>query len=100
MVCYNLLCSDVASQNTKRRGHTGRCRLVCITLLILSLFFIGAAAGLLIGKLVFDKGDDKNGGKTLSANWGGMVTQGGVQKPVLEAIVDMMKPENIKENLR
>ena len=23
--------------------------------------------------------------------WGGMVTQGGVQKPVLEAIVDMMK---------
>ena len=92
--------SDVASQSTKRRGHISRCRLACLILLALSLFFIGVAAGLLIGKLVFDKEDDKNGDQTSSANWGGMVTQGGVQKPVLEAIVDMMKAENIKENLR
>ena len=49
---------------------------------------------------MFDKEDDKNGGQTSLANWGGMVTQGGVQKPVLEAIVDMMKADNIKENLR
>ena len=49
---------------------------------------------------MFDKDDDKNGRQTSSTNWGGMVTQDGVQKPVLEAIVDMMKAENIKENLR
>ena len=54
------------------------------------------AAGLLIGKLVFDKEDDND---DFSANWGGMVTQDGVQKPVLEAIVDMMNADNIKENL-
>ena len=52
--------------------------------------------GLLIGKLVFDV---ETGGQP-SANWGGTVTQGGVQKPVLEAIVDMMSAENIEENLR
>ena len=46
---------------------------------------------------MFDKEDDKNASL---ANWGGMVTQDGFQKPVLEAIVDMMKAENIKENLR
>ena len=86
--------SDFSSQRTQR---TGRYRLILITFLALSLFFIGVAAGLLIGKLVFDKEDDKNASL---ANWGGMVTQGGVQKPVLEAIVDMMKAENIKENLR
>ena len=80
-----------------REHRKGRYRLILITFLALSLFFVGVAAGLLIGKLVFDKEDDKNAS---SANWGGMVTQGGVQKPVLEAIVDMMKAENIKENLR
>ena len=49
-----------------------------------------------------DKNRDKNGSQcnASSANWGGMVTQGGVQKPVLEAIVDMMKADNIKENLK
>ena len=31
---------------------------------------------------------------------GGTVTQGGNEKPVLEAIVDMMNAENIKENLK
>ena len=93
--------SDVASQNKRRRSHIGPCcRLACITLLAFSLFFIGVAVGLLIGKLVFDKDDDKNGGQTSSTNWGGMVTQDGIQKPVLEAIVDMMKAENIEENLR
>ena len=92
--------SDVASQNKKRRGHVRPCcQLICVVLLAFSLFFIGVAAGVLIGKLVFDK-DDKNGGQTSSTNWGRMVTQDGVQKPVLEAIVDMMKAENIKENLR
>ena len=35
-----------------------------------------------------------------SANWGGTVTQGGVEKPVLEVIVDMMNADNIKENLK
>ena len=55
--------------------------------LAFSLFFIRVVAGLLIGKLVFDKDDDKNGGQTSSTNWGGMVAQDGVQKPVLEAIV-------------
>ena len=90
--------SDVASQSTKRRGHIGRCRLACLIFLALSLFFIGVAAGLLIGKLVFDKEDE--GLNASPANWGGMVTQGGIQKSVLEAIVDMMKAENIKENLR
>ena len=45
---------------------------------------------------MFDKEDDND---DLSANWGGMVTQDGVQKPVLEAIVDMMNADNIKENL-
>ena len=97
MVCPR---SDVSSQSTRRRGHIGCCRLICITLLAFSLFLIGVAVGLLIGKLVFDKDDDKNGGQISSTNWGGMVTQDGVQKPVLEAIVDMMKTENIKENLR
>ena len=43
---------------------------------------------------------DKETGGQPSANWGGTVTQDGVQKPVLEAIVDMMKAENIMENLR
>ena len=44
--------------------------------------------------------DEKTGGQP-SANWGGTVTtQDGVQKPVLEAIVDMISAENIKENLR
>ena len=43
---------------------------------------------------------ETEGQLTSSANWGGTVTQGGVQKPVLEAIVDMMKAENIRENLR
>ena len=52
--------------------------------------------GLLIGKVVFN---EETGGQP-SANWGGTVTQGGVEKPVLEAIVDMMNPDNIKENLR
>ena len=37
---------------------------------------------------MLDKEDDKNEGQTSSANWGGMVTQGGVQKSVLEAIVE------------
>ena len=56
----------------------------------------------MIGKLVFDKKDDsKSDGSTASSeNWGGMVTQDGVQRPVLEAIVDMMKADNIKENLK
>ena len=67
-----------------------------IILLLLTLFVTGVAAGLLAGKLVFN---EENGGQS-SANWGGMVIQGGVQKPVLEAIVDMMNTENIKENLR
>jgi len=35
-----------------------------------------------------------------SANWGEIVTQDGVQKPVLEAIMDMMKAENIMDNLK
>ena len=35
-----------------------------------------------------------------SANWGGTVTQGGVERPVLEVIADMMNTENVKENLR
>ena len=65
-------------------------------LLSLSLFFIGVTVGLLIGKLVFN---EETGGQS-SANWGGTVTQGGVQKPVLDAIVDMMSAENIEENLR
>ena len=43
--------------------------------------------------------DEENGSQS-SASWGGMVTQGGVQKPVFEAIVEMMKVENIKQNLR
>ena len=43
--------------------------------------------------LVLDKEDEKSKGQTLSDNWGGMVTQGGVQQSVLEAIVDMMKAE-------
>ena len=67
-----------------------------IILLLLTLFVTGVAAGLLVGKLVLN---EENGGQS-SANWGGMVIQGGVQKPVLEAIVDMMNTENIKENLR
>ena len=79
-----------------RRRRLVRCKLLCIIFLSVSLFFIGAAAGLLIGKLVFDKEDDND---DLSANWGGMVTQDGVQKPVLEAIVDMMNADSIKENL-
>ena len=56
----------------------------------------------MIDKLTFDKEDESEGSLscTSSANWGGMVTQGGVQKPVLEAIVDMMNASNIKENLR
>ena len=43
--------------------------------------------------------DEETGGQS-SANWGGTVTQDGVQKPVLEAIMDMMSAENIEENLR
>ena len=60
------------------------------------LFFIGVATGVLLGKLVFD---DETKGPS-SANWGGTVTQDGVQKPVLEAIVDMMDANNIEEYLK
>lgn len=42
---------------------------------------------------------DKDGSQS-SENWGQTVTQGGVQKPVLEAIVDMMKADNIDYNLK
>ena len=83
-----------------QREHIDCCQLICSILFALSLFFIRVATGLLIGKLVFDKEDDKNGDQTSLANWGEMMTQGGVQKSVLEAIVDMMKAENIKKNLR
>ena len=44
----------------------------------------------MIGKAIFEEA----GGQP-SANWGGTVTQGGVEKPVLEAIVDMMNAKNI-----
>ena len=60
------------------------------------MFVTGVAAGLLVGKLVFNEG---SGGQP-SANWGETVTQGGVEKPVLEVIVDMINAENIKENLK
>ena len=92
--------SDITSQSAYRRGRLVRCKLLCITFLSLLLFFIGAATGLLVGKLLLDKEDDNNGGHTSSYNWGGTVTQDGVEKPVLEAIVDMMNVDNIKENLR
>ena len=95
--------SDITSKSTRKGGYYPRYRPFCIIFLSLLLFLFGLAAGLLIGKLVFDKDDDTNGGQSLnvsSTNWGGMVTQDGVQKPVLEAIVDMMKAENIKENLK
>ena len=90
---------------SKSRGKErcySRYRPFCIIFLSLLLFLFGLAIGILIGKLVFDeKDDDKSDGSTASSeNWGGMVTQDGVQRPVLEAIVDMMKAENIKENLK
>ena len=92
--------SDITSKSTRKGGYYPRYRPFCIIFLSFLLFLFGVAAGVLIGKLVFDKDDDKNGGQTSSTNWGGMVTQDGVQKPVLAAIVDMMKAENIKENLK
>ena len=88
--------SDVASQRTQRRNSVVNCQLIYIILLFLSLVFIGILLGLLIGKVVFNEEIRDQP----SANWGGTVTQGGVEKPVLEAIVDMMNPDNIKENLR
>ena len=48
---------------------------------------------------MFDKEDDNNG-NTSSAKWGGMVTKDGVERPVLQAIVDMMNAENIEDNLK
>ena len=95
--------SDITSKSARKGGCYPRYQPFCIIFLSLLLFLFGLAAGVLIGKLVFDKDDDINGGQSLnvsSTNWGGMVTQDGVQKPVLEAIVDMMKAENIKENLK
>ena len=85
--------SDSSFQSTQRRSwiiHGYR------IFLFLTLFVTGVAAGLLVGRLVFNEGS----GDQPSANWGGTVTQGGVEKPVLEAIADMMNAENIKENLR
>ena len=98
----NVYHSDITSKSTWNKGRCTRYRPFCIIFLSLLLFLIGATTGILIGKLVFDKEDESEGSLscTSSANWGGMVTQGGVQKPVLEAIVDMMNASNIKENLR
>ena len=93
-----LLCnihSGVEAQNAQR-DCTNHCRLIFVALISIVLFFIGVATGLLLGKLVFD---DETKGPS-SANWGGTVTQDGVQKPVLEAIVDMMDANNIEENLK
>ena len=88
--------SDVVSQRTQGRSSIVNCQLLYITLLSLSLVFIGVVLGLLIGKAIFD---EETGGQS-SANWGGTVTQGGVEKPVLQAIVDMMNADNIEENLK
>ena len=96
-------CSDVTSKSRGKERCYSRYRPFCIILLSLLLFIFGLAIGILIGKLVFDKDDDNESHMqgTSSENWGGMVrNQSGVEKPVLEAIVDMMKAENIKENLR
>ena len=52
---------------------------------------------------MFDKDNESDGAQSYSpsaADWGGTVTQDGIQKPVLEAIVDLMSAENIEENLR
>ena len=93
--------SDVTSKSRGKERCYSRYRPFCIIFLSLLLFIFGLAIGILIGKLVFDEKDDgKSDGSASSGNWGGMVTQDGVQKPVLEAIVDMMKAENIKENLK
>ena len=89
--------SDTTAKIAQKRGeYFVRYRLIFVIFLSVTLFFIGATAGLLIGKLVFDKETECKS----SANWGEVVTQGGVQKPVLEAIVDMMKAENIMNNLK
>ena len=75
--------SDITSQSAYRRGRLVRCKLLCITFLSLSLFFIGAATGLLAGKLLINKEDDNNDGYTSSASWGGTVTQDGVESQCL-----------------
>ena len=85
-----LPCSDLPSQNTQRRGWIVHCYLIFLSLIPLILFVTGVAAGLLIGKAIFEEA----GGQP-SAYWGLRVTQGGVEKPVLEAIVDKMNAKNI-----
>ena len=97
-------CSDDSSQKIQQRGYVAHYELSFFITFSLLLFFIGVTTGLLIGKLAVDKEDDLDkecqNNYASSANWGGMVTQGGVEKPVLEAIVNMMNAENIKENLK
>lgn len=90
------------SELTRKKGYVAKYRPYCIIILSVLLFFIGLAAGVLIGKLAFDKEDDKNVNQNYSssADWGGMVTEGGVQKSVFDAVADAMKAENIMENLK
>ena len=95
--------SDDLSQKIQRSGYVAHYELSFVISFSLLLFFTGVTAGLLIGKLLIDKEDDVDkcqGNYASSANWGGTVTQGGVEEPVLEAIVDMMNADNIKENLK
>lgn len=96
--------SDVTSQSpsdsTQRRGCFVRYRLLFVILFALVMLFIGVGVCLLIEKLVFHKPINDFVCGSHRPNWGDMVYQGTVKRPVLELIADMMKAENIKENLR